>query len=342
MRNREGRSAGTTLIEVLVGCSVFAFVMIASLAIMNIGTSAWRTIEGKSDVTRSLNRFESDIVQELKRASLQSVGIYTPRSDYRWAIWFKTAMNAPGRYDPATGLPLVPLGDASLQVLNTGVPVMQRYVLYYVTRMSREEHLAAHGFLCASYTSGRVPDTECPHKRMVKKDIHLLNPKVGGTDAIGLQGDPATVARLRRYLTSELSESALFAQQASVDSTSNVHRVQVVASGIMGFEVTRLKLRPTDPMSPPVVDPNGPIILFDVKAFKAIAARDKIQVGLGSAAEVQYSSETFSGVPGSEMIGVTTVADRTGALTTHTTSTVAPQYAAFTVQLDNRVVPQNP
>src|SRR5690242_13872166 len=87
------RQRGSTLAELIITAGIFSFLMVSIFTIMRMGTDGWRDLSDKGDVQRTLRHFESDITQELKRASLASVGIYTPSNDYRWAIFFKTAMN---------------------------------------------------------------------------------------------------------------------------------------------------------------------------------------------------------------------------------------------------------
>ncbi|NDD30677.1 MAG: hypothetical protein EB084_20650 [Proteobacteria bacterium] len=337
---------GATLIEVLVGCGVFAFLMISSIAIMNIGTGGMRGVESKADVTRQLNKFEADITTELKRASLDSVGVYTPTSDYRWALWFKTPMNEPGKYDLTTGAP-TGLGNSLIPVSNdSGKLVAQRYVLYYVTRMSAAKHTADYGFLCASYSNGNSgPDTICPHKWLVKKELWLKKNQLAGPDTIGSQSDPTSLTNLHSPLLlwdNEVTQPALLAECESFSASSVVHRAQVVAENVLSFEVTRLAVDSTNPMGAPKVSATGPIVLFDLKVFRALQARKAMTVGVAPATSVTFS--TVESQSGNQMVDVASVTDATGTVTTHTNSSFISGSAAssFTVQLDNRVIVQNP
>lgn len=330
------RRAGATLLEVLVGCGVFTFLMISSIAIMNIGANGYRAVESKSDVTRQLNRFEADIVQELRRASLRSVGLYTPSNDFHWAIWMKTPMNAPGCFDPNTGN-VITLGDPAVQVTSSGSAKMQRYVVYYVTRMDAALHQKLYGYLCASYSTNDGPDVTCPHKWIVKKDVYLLDHKTTGTDSIGVQSDALATTHLTALTTdSTVTEPALAAESESNDPSSDIHRVQVVAHNVLSFEVTRMALAAGDPLAPPTVSSTGPIVLFDVKVFKALDAA-KVRVGTSAAVTVNQAS-----VGGMNMVDVHSATDAQGSTTVHTSTSIAPTFGAFTVQVDNRVIPQNP
>lgn len=335
---------GATLIEMLVGCGIFVFLMLSSIAIMKIGTNGYKGVESKADVVRQLNRFESDIIQELKRASLATVGVYTPNNDFHWAIWFKTAMNSPNNVDSAgnpKGNPIF-LGDPLVQITRTQgnqvVPVMQRYVLYYVMRMDAREHLDLYGFRCASYGSPAGPDTTCPHKWLIKKDLYLLSAQTTGNDTIGPQSSPSAVANLRS-LTTDSTLSGLMDETDAAVPTSVVHRVQVVAQNVLSFEVTRLAVDPTNPLNPPGVNANGPIILFDLKVFKSLSASN-VEVGTSAASSV--ATTPVSGVPGGQMVDITSVTDKQGTVTLHTSSSVNAGMSSYTIQLDNRVIPENP
>jgi hypothetical protein len=328
---------GSTLIEVLVGCGVFVFLMLSSIAIMDIGTGGYKAVEAKADVTRQLNRFESDITQELKRASQSSIAVYTPSNDYHWALWFKTPMNSPAAVD-SDFKPTVPMGDSLLTIIdNDGKPVMQRYVLYYVTRMDSDQHQQKYGYLCSSYGSSNGPDTTCPHKWLVKKELYLYDHQTSGNDTIGAQGDSAAIGRVHTLMSdTTVTQAGLLAESESNDPTSVVHRVQILAENVISFEVTRLAVNPSVPTDSPTVSPTGPIVLFDIKTFKALGA-DRNHLGATSEATVSTKS-----VGGLNMVDASPTADNQGNVTVHTNTTITPSFGGFTIQLDNRVIPQNP
>ena len=344
-RTQAARARGATLIEVLVGCGVFTFLMLSSIAIMNIGTGGYRGVESKADVARQLNKFEADITTELKRASRASVGVYTPTSDYRWALWFTTNMNALDAVD-ATLNPTVPLGNSLIPMTDpNGDPLPQRYILYYVTRMDRTLHEKEYGYACQSYGSDTGPDTTCPHKWIVKKEVYLKQGQTSGNDTIGVQSDPQSVTNLQATSLHLLRDSpsvtlsALTNQCDSVNVGSVVHRAQVVAQNVLSFEITRLALA-SDTLSSPVVSANGPIVLFDVKVFKTLQAGRHSSAGAASVASVQFSSSQST--PAGNLIDVSSSVDATGTVTVHTNSSMSSSASAFTIQLDNRVIPQNP
>lgn len=320
-----------------MGCGVFVFLMLSSIAIMDIGTGGFRAVEAKADVTRQMNRFEADISQELRRASLASVGVYTPTTDYHWALWMTTAMNDSARVD-AAGRVTVPMGDPLTEILVDGKAIKQRYVLYYVTRMDAALHQQMYGYLCASYgSSASGPDTTCPHKWIVKKDLYLLDGQTTGNDTIGTQGGTLTSTHLQT-LTGDttVTEPGLLAEAEANTPNSVVHRVQVLAQNILSFEVTRLAVDPVNPYGAPTVSANGPIVLFDIKAFKTLGS-EHVQIGRSSVETVNTTS-----IGGQTMVSVQSTTDSQGTVSVHTNSSIAPRFGSFTVQLDNRVIPQNP
>ncbi len=323
------KSQGATLVELIITVAVFSLLSIATFAIMRMGSGTLTMVDARSDVQHSLQLFETNLTTELKRASLASVGIYTPDSDYRWAIWMKEPMNETTADVAVTGK----LGDPLVCVLDaSNHPVMQRYVLFYVALMDKSDHDGTFGATCnAAYTSGVAPETKCPHKWIVRKDIYLTDNKLpSGSDSIGVQGGASTVANLQRYLTDKVSQSALLGEPDTPASgePNNVARVQIMADNVVSFELARL--RPAGANAPPVNDPKGPIILFDVKLFKGSDAQHKVPIGSQNIVNVAYTA-------GNTGVNTTVVGGDA-----YSGSTVAPQYQSFTVQLDNRVVPQNP
>ena len=343
---RNSARRGATLVEVLVGCGVFAFLMISSVAIMNIGTGGFRGVESKADVARQLNRFEADVTTELKRASRASVGVYTPNSDYRWALWFKTAMNSLDAID-ASFQPTVPLGNSIVPITDAnGEAVMQRYILFYVTRMDQAKHLEKYGYLCGSYGSTGGPDVTCPHKWVVKKELYLLQNQTSGSDTIGLQSDASSVTNLRStalHLLSDtpVTQEAIMSEVDQATSGSCVHRANIVAQNVLSFEVTRLAVSSTDPTgTPPTVSASGPIVLFDLKVFKSLQASRVSSAGVASAAAVNFSGTAST--PAGQMVDIQTSTSATGEMVVHTNTSLAASASSFTIQLDNRVIPENP
>lgn len=323
---------GATLVEVLVGFAVFTFMMLASIAVMRIGTGGWTVVESKSDINKSLSRFENDILTELKRASLASVGVYTPTDDYHWALWFKTPVNDPNVVDPTTGLLMTgkDLGDAVLPIFDSsGNLVMQRYILYYITR-PQDVH---NGMPCGSGAPTSAPDVKCPHKVIVKKELYLLSGRTTGSDTLGPQGNATTVSNLKNYINDD-GQTLTAIKSVQDNHTGTVHRTQVLAQNILSFEVTRVNL---DSAGTATVSSTGPIVLFDVKAFKTLQSANIVEVGLNAAATV-----TTSTTGGLNMVNVSSSTSSTGEVSYHTNTTIDAKYAPFTVQLDNRVVPQNP
>lgn len=329
-----------------MGCGVFAFLMISSIAIMNIGTGGFRGVESKADVARQLNRFEADVTTELKRASRASVGVYTPNSDYRWALWFKTAMNSPDAVD-ASFQPLAPMGNAIMPMTDAnGEAVMQRYILFYITRMDQAKHLAEYGYLCGSYGTTGGPDVTCPHKWVVKKEIYLKKLQTTGDDTIGLQSEASSVTNLRdsslHLLTdTPVTQDSILGESDLVTPNSVVHRATIVAQNVLSFEVTRLAVSESDPTgTAPTVSATGPIVLFDLKVFKSLQASRVTSAGVASSANITFSGSAST--PAGQMVDIQSSTSSTGEVSVHTNTSLSASISSFTIQLDNRVIPQNP
>jgi len=332
MKERGMRRKGTTLVEMLITMFVFTILMVAAFAIMKMGAQANQHVEAKTDVQKALRLFESDILTELRRASESSVGIYTPNNDYHWAIWFKTAMNDGFDVNVSHSL-----GVSQTMITNNGNPVLQRYVLYYVGLMDPNDHAGQFGNTCTtSYAAvGTGPDTLCPHKWIIKKDLYLTDsPTHDGTgnDTIGTQAQiAANSSNLTRWLTDKKTQQLLVNE--STPSTNVVARVRVMAQNIASFELTRMTAFGHGVGSPPTQLSTGEIVLFDVKAFKATEAAQNITVGT-----VPIVTVTTAG----NIVQVTDKVTQGAQLQAFTSSTVTPVFQPYTVQLDNRVIPENP
>ncbi|MHB2017117.1 MAG: PulJ/GspJ family protein [Candidatus Xenobia bacterium] len=358
---------GATLIELLITCAVFSLLMVAVFTVMKIGSNGYNDVSARSAVNASLTLFQADMEMELQRACLHdpqsvkfsqsppfpaatpSLFVYTPSTDYHWAIWFETAMNE-GNFPPYTDAigsgnpskpspPLVTLGDP-LEVITDsgGWPVAQRWVLYYVTRMQQAEHDGLFG-ACSSEGTTAGPDTTCPHKWIVKKDISVV-------DSTGARVDLTQVKNVTPYFNDlpagEPTEAGL-AKEVNNGSYlgGTVSRARIIMQNVVSFELARLKLASPAVLAsgvpnPPVSDTNGPIILFDVKVFKLLNAQRA--VSFGSVPIVNVTKDI------NDNVQVMQVPDKTGTNTIQmqTQSTVTPQFAPYTVQVDSRVVPENP
>lgn len=333
------RRRGSSLIEVLVTMGVFAIAVVATFTIVRIASGTYRNVDSRTEVQRQLRLAQSDLVMELERASLGSVGVYTPRGDYRWALWFKTALND---HDATLDVPYMRLGTPRSTVSKAGDPVLQRYVLYYVARMDKGRHDGLYGALCdAAYASMQGPDVRCPHKVMVKKEIYLTEDRTAtGPDTIGPQTvplDTATITRLTRFLTHERTPEAWQAEaetgEALITGSAGrplVNRVRVLASSLLSFELARLRPDTSSSTSRPMPAALGPIILVDLKVFKAIDAQGRIALA-GDLVSARMDGESVS-----------VVANPSDPTQPASAFVVEERYAPFTVQVDSRVIPENP
>jgi len=303
------RKRGATLIELMITVGVYTFIVLALFALTRDGTKGWKSIETRTQVQSQLRNFERDISEELKRTALDSIRFYGMNTgdSYKRGILMLSAMN--NRDDVTV------LGEPSSfwvdETKDPPEPKWQRWVLFYLTRPDRDEHVRTYGYACKSYDTNPAPDNLCPHKWLVRKDIYLsamsANTKTQLTalskdKLVEGSGSGRPFIEGNQGAGDEPTEAQLFALQTT--SGSLVARTRILARDILSFSFNVLDAAgaplPTPVNAKGAIKTGGKIVLFDVKAFKVTEAQGLISVG-----ESDMSSSTF------------------------------------TVQLDNRVIPQN-
>jgi len=317
------RRRGTTLIELMITVGVYSFLVISLFSLTQQGTSNWHSIESRANVQSSLRSAERDMITEIRRSSYSSL-VINMNTGYQHAILVKSAMNTVDNVN-VLGDPLNFIVDNTAQ---PPVPKWQRYVLYYVTRQSFNDHMANYGFVCAA-PSGNSDDI-CPHKMLVRKDVMLAAAQPSATQPL-FGATPNTVHNTSEYdyieaAGQEADQTNLYAEAAGSGapfSNPYIQRVRVLANNILSFNVGVFASDGVTPVATPAnLLPTTPsIIEFDLKAFKMTEAAQFVAVG-------SQSLVTYPGGPGSGPPGTNT---------TYETAT-----APFSIQLDNRVVPQNP
>jgi hypothetical protein len=303
---------GTTLIELMVTVGVFSFLVISLFALMRDGTRNWRAVETRTSVQASMHIAERDITTELKRASYGSVVI--DQSSYKHALLFKSAMNETDN--------LSELGDPLKFIVDEThvppAPKWQRYVLYYVTRPSTTEHVSTYGFACQS-PSGTTDDI-CPHKMLVRKDIYLSAGDSGATAPILDSSNHVLnpfIESSEPGTTELLGEVGTSGQAQAVPA---IARVRILAKDILSFNLGVFQADGTTSvaLSNNKLPSGAPCLIeFDLKAFKMTEAAQVLHVGTDPL--VTYDNP---GAPNG---------------TAYQTAK-----APFSIQLDNRVQPQNP
>ena len=328
---------GATLIELMITCGVFSFIVIALFALTRDGTEGWKSVDARSAVQSALRNFERDITTELRRTSLTSIRIWNANNNtsdsYRTAIVMKSATSSP--VDPNDPNVPSPLGAAaypeSFFVENTTnekypKPNWQRWVLYYLTRPGRDQHMKEYGFLCSSYDKEVNPDYKCPHKWLVRKDISYVSTLFSTKEDL-VNGDKNGTSG-KPFLDGtggwggELNEEELKRAHSGEGGTQTGSLV-VLAPRILAKNILTLRIGVE-------VDaagmPTEPVISFDVKAFKVLETQRTLAIG-----QADLDTDTSS---------YTTKTDQAGLSVKQYAA--SGENSAYTVQLDNKVIPMNP
>ena len=304
--------AGTTLLELLIVTSIFSFLALATFVLFHHGSAFWLAVQQRSAMQGQLQRFQREISAELRRTSRSSIFLwgYSPNDSYKRGICCKSAMN--DVRDPTR------LGDPiAFQVddhQNPPVPAWQRWVLFYVTRMDQGQHLDTYGYVCASYSGDqKVADNVCPHKWLVRKDIYLTYKNKPTIEKRADLVDPARngtvglpfIEGSKDGIGSEPTTAGLSTQQEGQAPGSLVRRARVVATDVLTFNFAVKTPMGGDTGIDSLGHILGNTVAFDVRALKMV--------------EAQASST------GPANIGI---ADMSRSV--------------YTLQLDNRVTPENP
>lgn len=280
---------GATLIELLITVGVFSFLVVSLLAITRDGTASWRSVETRSSVQTALRMAEREITTELIRASYSSVKI--KQDTYQHAIVFKSAMNDTDVED--TGV----LGDPMIFWLEPDdvTPKYQRYVLYYVTRIDDDEHLATYGFKCdTSKLSAGPPynDDVCPHKILVRKDIYLaaaLDSKSALGSSPYIESPPDEPSTLTQYANVPF----IWAEPSLKSQYPYLAQVRIIARDVLSFNLAPVK----PDGSPGTLDSNGGLnsgnsaflVEFDIKTFKTLEAAGSVTIGGSDLSQSQFT-----------------------------------------------------
>jgi len=147
------RYAGVTLLEMMVGISMFMILMIVAFAVFNMFLKNWRAAEARDEVHRTFLRFSYNIEKEMIKSDIETVRCGIDK-DKGW-IAFKTNIDMNGN----------PSCD------NKGYPVWKRCIIYYTIRPAEDS--------CSPSATDR--DMICPHKFLIRKDIN--DPNAVNSDA---------------------------------------------------------------------------------------------------------------------------------------------------------------
>jgi type II secretory pathway pseudopilin PulG len=323
---------GATLIELLVSIAVYSFLTLGLLALTRNATDSWRAVDARDAVQSQLRVFERDITAELKRASLSSIVFY--HQSYQHAICFKSAMNDINNNSKPTG----PVGDPLTFWANPAQAwpnnvTWQRYTMYYITRPSAAQHQHDYGYTCAGYNStnpsggggGNPVDNICPHKWLIRKDLLLAANITKNTD-------------VKKYIEPIGSEPDLLngSQNLYGELTGGNHMQDIARIRIIGREVLSLNFSTLDADGNSVAlqangqinnGPSGAHAQLSYSELQPIAA-NKINAAY-PVTTISYDAKAMKLLEAMQMISL----GKTG--TDYSKS-------AFTIQLDDRVSPENP
>lgn len=303
---------GATLLELLIVTSIFSFLALATFVLFHHGSATWVAVQQRSAMQGQLQRFQREISSELRRTSRSSVFLwgYSPNDSYKHGICCKSAMNDV-RDVTRLGDPVAFQIDDSQ---NPPVPAWQRWVLFYVTRMDQGQHLNTYGYVCSSYSGDqKAADNVCPHKWLVRKDIYLTYKNKPTIEKRADLVDPTRngtsslpfIEGGGDGIGGEPTTAGLSAQQENQAPGSLIRRARILATDVLTFNFAVKTPTGGDTGIDSLGHILGNTVAFDVRALKMI--------------EAQASSS------GPAQLGTTDMSR-----------------SVYTLQLDNRITPENP
>lgn len=266
---------GTTLIELLIACAVFSFLVICLFAVIKYATRNWRSVEDRDSVQSEIRKIETNLSEELRKTSYASVVTWT--GDYRHTLGFKSFTNPiTGRFDTDS----------------TGNPLTHGYILYILLRPAGNEDPCTHDAILGN-------DNKCPHKFLLRVDLTRTTDGVTSWDPWpgAPPNDIPGSTEIAKYIPPHASLSGksvsrdqyITAVSSQGADSKYLQNVYIVGKNLLSFNVAK--------MTPP----NNPEILVDIKCFRELEAGQFIKVGNDDLDTSQ-----------------------------------------FTIQVDNRIIPQNP
>jgi len=199
-----GKNRGTTIQEITVSCYIYILIVILFFALIKYGSRSWKSIETRMDAQKSIQLVKNTLRVELARISYATLVVYQPDDDYRHALCFKSALDQ---------------NDNFVIDEETGRPVWQKYLLFY---LARPRAPALHpGATCLPETGKDGSDLKCPHKWLIRKVLPLEAP---------VTADPAS---LKPFLTEPDDVSSLQIPEAGV------REARVLAQDLLGLTVTK-------------------------------------------------------------------------------------------------------
>jgi hypothetical protein len=157
------RTRGGTLIEAMVTVGVFSILLVLIFVVFKKGFLALEIANGRRDAQFSLNKAHIWLKRDLEKASSSEVDFKrVPMAGNGDAIWFLSAED-PSITDP---------DQTFVHHEETGEPVWQKNVLYYLVRPS--DYQSVSNQKSASIDPDPEGDFFAPHKFLIRKEIDLV------------------------------------------------------------------------------------------------------------------------------------------------------------------------
>lgn len=211
------RRRGVTLLELVVGFTLFSVVGLLLVGAFFYSTKAWRGLSGSSSAQLALRKGQTVLQRDLRRTSYASVRVAPSTASLGIAdgdaVWFLSAI------DPVTG---------EFMRKSDGTPFWQRNILYYITVPNN--HNSVFGTACSGGADAQGYEVQCPHKVLIRKVLDsgtVTDPTDESTEE-----QPMAAADITPYLTRP-NGTDVSAMTGEVGLSS----VNIAASGLLSFRV---------------------------------------------------------------------------------------------------------
>lgn len=152
------RPAALTLVEIIVGFSIFSIIGVLLAAALSGSGDIWRTVSSSTNVQTNLGRGRERLTRDLKQSSFDSVMRQAALSSLGPidgdVVWFLSAR------DPAT---------EEFMRKSDGTPFWQKNIVYYLVVPTN--HAAVFDVACTGAADVDGYEEQCPHKVLIRKVI---------------------------------------------------------------------------------------------------------------------------------------------------------------------------
>jgi len=158
-----------SLPELIVSMGIFSLLVLAFIAILNLGLRSWVNMEGRHLGERDLRQAEFSLLRDLKATRADNVVCGTLSNGDGGLLWMNSTLRRGGLLD----------GQACRDT--DGEPIWQATIVYYLVRPAPALHQQLYGYQCPPWAGGGV-DPLCPHKllirRLIETQAHTAVPAV--------------------------------------------------------------------------------------------------------------------------------------------------------------------